>query len=148
MTSEELQPKTCMGRYDRTLGQLRLFQKLGLQVQTKKTIYIYTHTHIFPSTKQLMRCGGNFLDYAQSNTSGKYLGFPIKHKGNNTQDLSFVLDRMKCKLAGWKANLLFMARRAVLIQASSSAIPTYIMQCNLLPDKVLDGIDRVNRKFL
>ena len=55
---------------------------------------------------------------------------------------------MKCKLAGWKANLLSMAGRAVLIQASSSAISAYIMQCNLLPSKVLDGIDRVNRNFL
>ena len=36
----------------------------------------------------------------------------------------------------------------MLIQASSSAIPAYIMQCNLLPGKVLDGIDRVNRNFL
>ena len=59
-----------------------------------------------------------------------------------------MLDRVKSKLAGWKANLLSMAGSAVLIQASSSAIPTYIMQSNLLPGKVLDGIDRVNINFL
>ena len=41
-----------------------------------------------------------------------------------------------------------MAGKAVLIQASSSAIPAYIMQSNLLPGKVLDGIDKVNRNFL
>ena len=28
------------------------------------------------------------------------------------------------------------------------AIPAYIMQSNLLPGKVLDGIDKVNRNFL
>ena len=55
---------------------------------------------------------------------------------------------MKSKLAGWKANLLSMAGRAVLIQAFSSVVPAYIMQSNLLPSKVLDGIDRVNRNFL
>ena len=41
-----------------------------------------------------------------------------------------------------------MARRTVLIQASSSAIPAYIMHSNLLLGKVLEGIDRVNRNFL
>ena len=59
-----------------------------------------------------------------------------------------MLDRVKSNLAGWKANLLSMAGRAVLIQASSLAVPAYIMQSNLLPSKVLDGIDRVNKNFL
>ena len=58
------------------------------------------------------------------------------------------MDRVKSKLAGWKANLLSMAERAVLIQASSSAVPAYIMQSHLLPSKVLDGIHQVNRNFL
>ena len=84
----------------------------------------------------------DILSFHQMECLGKYLGFPIKHQGNNNQDFGFFLDRVKSKLAGWKANLLSMAGRAVLIQASSSAIPAYIMQSNLLPSKVLDGIDR------
>ena len=59
-----------------------------------------------------------------------------------------MLDKVKSKLVGWKANLLSMVGRVVLIQASSLAIPAYIMQSNLLPSKVLEGIDRVNRNFL
>ena len=90
----------------------------------------------------------DILGFPQTECLGKYMGFPIKHKGNNTQDLNFVLDRVKSKLAGWKANLLSMAGRAVLIRASSLVILAYIMQCNLLPGKVLDGIDRVNMNFL
>ncbi|XP_075669797.1 uncharacterized protein LOC142639522 [Castanea sativa] len=82
----------------------------------------------------------DFLGFRQTECLGN-LGFPIKHQGNNSQDLGFVLDRVKCKLAGWKANLLSMAGRAAMVQASSSTIPAYIMQCNL-PGKVLDGIDR------
>ena len=106
---------------------------------------VYFSPNIDPYDREAL---SDILGFHQTECLGKYLGFPIKHKGNNTQDLGFVLDRVKCKLAGWKANLFSMAERAVLIQASSSAIPTYIMQCNLLPDKVLDGIDRVNRNFL
>lgn len=44
--------------------------------------------------------------------------------------------------------MLSLASRIVLIQASSAAIPAYVMQCAQLPSKILDGIDRVNRNFL
>ena len=37
---------------------------------------------------------------------GKYLGIPIKHPNSSSQDFNFILDRIKGKLAGWKANLL------------------------------------------
>ena len=58
------------------------------------------------------------------------------------------MDRVKQKLAGWKANLLSLAGRTVLIQASISTIPAYVMQSTTLPKKLLDDIDRVNRNFL
>ena len=90
----------------------------------------------------------DILGFHQMECLGKYLGFPIKHQGNNNQDFGFMLDKVKSKLAGWKTNLLSMARRAIQIQASFSAVPAYIMQSNFLPSKVLDGIDRVNRNFL
>ena len=40
------------------------------------------------------------------------------------------LERVKKKLAGWKANLLSLASRAILIQASTTTIPSYVMHCN------------------
>lgn len=79
---------------------------------------------------------------------GKYLGFPIKHRGANNEDLNFVLERVKQKLTGWKTNLLSLAGRAVLIQVSTTTIPAYVMQCTALPKKLLENIDRVNRNFL
>ena len=62
--------------------------------------------------------------------------------------LTSSLDRVKQKLAGWKANLLSLASRAVLIQASSSTIPSYVMQCSYLPTRILEGMDQVNWNFL
>ena len=47
-----------------------------------------------------------------------------------------------------QANLLSLAGRAVLIQASSMAIPAYVMQCTHISNKILEGIDRANRNFL
>ena len=89
----------------------------------------------------------DILGFSSTSNLGKYLGIPIKHPGSPL-DVSFILDRVKQKLAGWKANLLSPAGHAVLIQASASTIPAYVMQCNLLPNKVLEGIDRVSRNFL
>ena len=41
-------------------------------------------------------------------------------------------------LAGWD----------VLIQASLATIPSYVMQDTYLPERILDGIGRVNKNFL
>ena len=86
----------------------------------------------------------DILGFRSTPNLGKYLGFPIKHRGTTNEDLNFVLERVKQKLAGWKANLLSLAGRAVLIQASTSTILDYIMQCTALPKKLLDNIDQVN----
>ena len=88
------------------------------------------------------------LGFQSTPNLGKYLGFPIQHSGASNQDFNFVLDKVKKKLTRWKANLLSMAGRLVLIQTSTLAILAYVMQCNQLPGRILDGIDQVNRKFL
>ena len=79
---------------------------------------------------------------------GKYLGIPIKHPNSSSQDFNFILDRVKGKLAGWKANLLSLAGRAVLVQSSTETIPSYAMQCSYLSDRILQGVDHVNRNFI
>lgn len=90
----------------------------------------------------------NTLGFNATSNLGKYLGFPLNHPGDRKHDFDFVLDRVKKKLAGWKANLLSMASRLVFIQASSSTNPNYAMQYVALPNKILKGINRVNRNFL
>ena len=90
----------------------------------------------------------DILGFTSTPSLGKYLGIPIKHPGSSSQDFNYILDRVKNKLAGWKANLLSLAGRAVLIQASSAAIPAYVMQCTYIPNSIHEGIDQVNRNFL
>lgn len=64
----------------------------------------------------------DILGFASTPFLGKYLG--IKQPGSSSQDYNFILDRVKQKLAGWKANLLFLAGRTVLIKASLAVIPS------------------------
>ena len=86
----------------------------------------------------------DILGFASTPNLGKYLGIPIKQPGSSSQDFNFILDRVKKKLVGWKANMLSLASRFVLIQASLA----YVMQCTYLPRNILEGIDRVNHNFL
>ena len=118
--------------------------KSGQTISATKS-RVFFSPNVDPDQREAL---SNLLGFIPTSNLGKYLGFPLKHPGNRKQDFSFVLDRVKKKLAGWKANLLSMVGRMVLIQSSSSTILAYVMQSNLLPSKILDGIDRVNRNFL
>ena len=90
----------------------------------------------------------DILGFASTSFLGKYLRFPLKQSGSSSQDYNFILDRVKQKLFWWKANMLSLAGQSVLIQASSAAIPSYVMQYAYLPGRILDGVDRINRNFL
>ena len=62
------------------------------------------------------------LGFVSTPNLGKYLGIPIKHPNSSSQDFNFILDRVKGKLAGWKANLLSLAGRAVLVQSDRKSV--------------------------
>lgn len=49
----------------------------------------------------------SILGFQATGCLGKYLGFPIRHRGGSNQDFKFVLDRVKTKLVGWKANPVY-----------------------------------------
>ena len=70
------------------------------------------------------------LGFSSTPNIGNYLGIPLRVLGDSSSEFNFILDRVNQKLAGWKANLLSLAGRNVLIQASTAAIPSYVMQCN------------------
>ena len=64
---------------------------------------------------------------------GKYLGFPINHRGAVRNRFNFVVDRVINKLVGWKAKFLSFVGRTVLVKSVMSTIPNYVMQGEALP---------------
>ena len=58
---------------------------------------------------------------------GKYLGFPIKHRGVARNQLNFIVERVMNKLAGWKTKFLSFAGRYVLVKLTMAAIANYVM---------------------
>ena len=71
----------------------------------------------------------NTLGFSSTDNLGKYLGFPLKHVRTWKHDFDFVLDRVKKKLARWKANLLSMADWFSFMPPFR---PFQIMLCNKL----------------
>jgi hypothetical protein len=68
---------------------------------------------------------------------GKYLGVPIITDARDKKAFEFLIEKVRDKLAGWKAKTLSMAGRCTLINSVSSAIPTHVMQCCLLHPKLV-----------
>ena len=89
----------------------------------------------------------NTLGYRSTPILGKYLGFPIKHT-LDPHDFGFVIERVQSHLAGWKSHLLSFAGKLVLTQAITVAIPSYTMQCSILPLKIIKCVDKFNQDFL
>lgn len=77
-----------------------------------------------------------------------YLGIPILNKRVSKDMFNVVLDKMKRKLAMWKASSLSMAGRRVLVQSSLATVPTYSMQSMALPASTFKEIDKICRNFL
>ena len=84
----------------------------------------------------------------ETSNFGKYLGFPLKHKGALRRQFNFVVDWVMNKLARWKAKFMSFAGRAILVKYVMSTIPTYIMQGAALPVHFCDKLDKINRDFL
>ena len=117
-------------------------------VSSQKINSTKSKVYFSPNIEEVQRAEFcEILGFHSTPKLGAYLGFPLRHAGALNQDLNFILDRVNQKLAGWKANLQSIASRKVLIQASVSAVPTYVMQTTYLPSRILDNLDRLNRNY-
>ena len=67
------------------------------------------------------------LGILATNNLGRYLGFPIIHKGRVGNAFSFILDKVQSKLARWKSRLLSRAGKLVLAKSAVAPIVKYYM---------------------
>ncbi|GLT42706.1 hypothetical protein SLA2020_166920 [Shorea laevis] len=88
------------------------------------------------------------LNISETQALGKYLGFPITHKRLSKTDCSFIVDKVRSKLAGWKANMLSRAGRVTLVKSVLSAIPNYYMQGSYLPEATHKELDSLSRQII
>ena len=120
------------------------FYSLSGQKISEEKSRVFFPPHVEQNTREEL---SEVLGFRSIASLGKYLGFPIKYKGQ-PQDFGFIIDCIQSKLASWKANLLSFASRVVLTQSVTSTIPNYTMQCVAFPPKILKVVNRLNRNFI
>ena len=59
-----------------------------------------------------------------------------------------MVEKIQNKLAGWKTKPLLRAGKLVLAKTSAAPVVEYYMQCQALPTKVCDTVDKIIRDFL
>ena len=116
----------------------------GQKVNTTKSKIIFSSN----VTNRRVRGIYRRLGIAATTNLGKYLGFPIIHQGRVGNAYNFVVNKMQSKLAGWKSKLLSKAGKLVLVKSSATLVAEYYMQCQSLPIKVCNQIDKLIRDFL
>lgn len=79
---------------------------------------------------------------------GKYLGMPMVHGKATVSIFSFIIDKIRDKLAGWKASHLSLAGRGTLAMSVLCSLGSYFMQACNLPTPICDSIEGICRRII
>jgi hypothetical protein len=77
-----------------------------------------------------------------------YLGLPLGAPNNASHIWNGILEKMDCRLVGWKRPLLSKGGRVTLIKSTLANIPTYYMSLFKIPVKVANRIEKLQQDFL
>ena len=79
--------------------------------------------------------------------TSKYLGLPSMIGRSKESTFGFIKDRIWHKINSWSSKCLSKAGREVLIKSVLQSIPSYIMSVYLLPNKLVDAIEKMINAF-
>ena len=116
----------------------------GQLVSMKKSC-VYFSPNVLPNVREVI-C--DVFDISETSCIGKYLGFPLNHKGATRNRYNFFVERVTSKLSGWKAKFLSFVGRTVLIKSVMAAIPNHLMQGVALLCHLCEKLDKISRDFL
>lgn len=116
----------------------------GQKVNESKSRLVFSpNTH--EDIRELFKDTINVQD---SENLGMYLGLPLSHKRPRKNDLQFVVEKVRKKLASWKTATLSRAGRLVLVKSTLNTIPNYYMQAYAFPTFIHEDLDRICNNFL
>lgn len=73
------------------------------------------------------------LGIQHTHSFGKYFGFSILNERDNQSDFSFIFDKVRSKLGGWRAHPLSFAGRETIIQSTIAPIVNH--HSNIYPSQ-------------
>jgi len=79
--------------------------------------------------------------------TGKYLGLPSMVGRSKETTFGFIKDCIWHKINSWSSKCLSKVGREVMIKSALQSIPSYIMSVFLLPNKLVDAIEKMINVF-
>ena len=77
-----------------------------------------------------------------------YLGMPLGASHKSPTIWNPILEKIECKLAGWKKIYLSKGGRLTLLKSTLSSLPTYFLSLFTILSHVANKIERLQRDFL
>ncbi|KAK2360556.1 hypothetical protein QL285_085815 [Trifolium repens] len=79
--------------------------------------------------------------------TGTYLGLPSMVGRSKKETFAYIKDQIWKRINSWRSRPLSRAGKEVMIKSVIQAIPTYIMNIYLLPDSLINEIERMLNAF-
>ncbi|GAA0142021.1 hypothetical protein LIER_35499 [Lithospermum erythrorhizon] len=126
--------KSIFHTYEHWSGQLVSVQKSAIQFSP----------NVDEGTREAI---SRILGMPEITSHGTYLGLPTTIGASKKAIFNSIIDRAKVKVVDWKPSLLSKAGMEVFIKSVLQAIPTYTMQCCLLPIQTCNSINVILAKY-
>jgi hypothetical protein len=81
-------------------------------------------------------------------SSMEYLGLPLGASYKAISIWNDIIEKMECKLAGWKKLYLFKGGRLTLIKSTLYNLRTYYLSLFPIPIGVANRLEKLQRNFL
>ena len=126
-----------------TKNILQVFEKAsGLRTNLQKSCVIPIQCD-----DEIAEVVNNTLQCTTTSFPTTYLGLPVSDKKLRRCDLLIWIEKIANKLPGWKAPLLSLAGRAVLVRFVITAIPIYLLITIRVPKWFIQAVDKIRRSF-
>ncbi|GAU30590.1 hypothetical protein TSUD_392810 [Trifolium subterraneum] len=79
--------------------------------------------------------------------TGTYLGLPSMVGRSNKETFAFIKDRIWKRINSWRSRHLSRAGKEIMIKSVLQAIPAYVMSIYLLPDSLINDIEKMINAF-
>ncbi|KAM5578651.1 hypothetical protein ABKV19_008793 [Rosa sericea] len=125
-------------------GILSLYAKAsGQHINLQKSSVVFSGNVSLQMRNQL----AGILGVECVKEHGLYLGLPIHVGHNKTAIFAYLKDRLTKKLISWRAKLLSIGGKELLIKVVAQTLPNYVMNCYALPRSLCDDLQQLCCQF-
>ncbi|GAU35481.1 hypothetical protein TSUD_384360 [Trifolium subterraneum] len=116
----------------------------GQMVSQEKTSILFSK-NVPQEVKTMLQ---NISGFRVTSSLEKYLGVPLTGRAPKRGDYQYIIEQLQSKLTAWKAENLSFAGRVKLSKSVMEAMPIYPMMTAIIPNSILQEVQRLQRDFI